>query len=317
MPESPGSTVRSTERNQENIELAQRAADNEVSARKKVNELIRPIIRYQTNRFCKRFCKENCIYFKCTLDPPVNACSGDSSLCEWGNGSYAWMLDDLSSSKRLKKFRANNNATLFDYCYVIANSMPFYERWKDWRFGRKIYVPRYIRDLGKTAVTVFFGLRSQQSYEMISQSTSKSVEDIQELSRRIIQLLTKKNRLHLLNAAQSVSFSHEPDDGQARSSIEAETASHDEAIDKIEDRALLTRAWKQLSPVEQFVIEALVIDEQDAEIVLNTLKKLDLSIKKGVDASSTDRQQLYYFRRKTLAKLYDLMKPSDRGIDRR
>jgi len=295
----------SVERNRENIELAQNAADNDASARKEVNELISPIIQYQTNRFCKRFCKENRVYFKCTLNPPIN--NNDANLCEWGNGSYAWMLDDLSSSNRLKKYKANNNATLFDYCYVIANSLPFYERWKDWRFGRKVYVPSYIRDLGKLAVTVFFGLRSKQSHELISQSASQPLDEVQNISRKIIQLLMQRNKLHLLSASHTLSLSAEQDSDQAQTTIEAETATHDEAIDKIEDRSLLSQAWKQLTPIEQFVIEALVIDDQDADIVLNTLKKLNLSIKKNVDADMTNRQQLYYFRRKTLAKLHKLI----------
>lgn len=114
------------ERNRENIELARDAARNDAPARKKVNDLIEPIIEYQTNRFCKRFCKENHYQFKCTLRSPVGSPPADASLCEWGNGSYAWMLNDLSSASRLNKYQAKNNATLFDYCYVIANSLPFY-----------------------------------------------------------------------------------------------------------------------------------------------------------------------------------------------
>ena len=310
MPEPSRPKKLSVDNNRENIELAQNAADNDASARKKVNELISPIIQYQTNRFCKRFCKENRAYFKCTLNPPIN--NREADLCEWGNGSYAWMLDDLSNSNRLKKYRANNNATLFDYCYVIANSLPFYERWKDWRFGRKVYVPSYIRDLGKLAVTVYFGLRSQQSHELISQAASQPLVEVQNISRKIIQLLIKRNKLHLLNASHDVSFSYEQDNDHAQSAIEAETASHDEAIDKIEDKNLLSHAWKQLGPVEQFVLEALVIDGQDADIVLNTLKKLNLRIKEGVEADMTNRQQLYYFRRKTLAKLHQLIEMAEK-----
>ena len=311
MPEPSRPKEFSVKRNSENIELARDAADNDVSARKKVNELISPIIQYQTNRFCKRFCKENRVYFKCTLNPPIN--NNDANLCEWGNGSYAWMLDDLSNSNRLRKYKANNNASLFDYCYVIANSLPFYERWKDWRFGCKVYVPGYIRDLGKLAVTVFFGLRSQQSLELIAQTASQPVDEVQSISRKIIQLLMQRNKLHLLNARHAISLSGEQENDHAQSTIEAETATHDEAIDKIEDKSLLSVAWKQLTPIEQFVIEALVIDDQDADIVLNTLKKLNLSIKEGIEADMTNRQQLYYFRRKTLARLHKLIEMQERG----
>ena len=295
-----------SKRNKENIQLAQDAAENDVAARKKVNDLIAPIIHYQTNRFCKRFCKENRSRFKCTLKSPTGSPPADATLCEWGNGSYAWMLNDLSSANRLKKFQANNNATLFDYCYVIANSLPFYERWKDWRFGRKVYIPTYIQALGKNAVTVFYALRSQQSLEQISQKTSQSVNQTKKLSREIIKLLTQKNRLYLLNSLQNVSLTQD-DDTKRQSTVESETATYDERIETIEENLLLSKAWKKLNPVEQFVIEALVIEEQDAEIVLNSLKKLDISFKANVTAEDLDRQQLYYFRRKTLAKLHNML----------
>ena len=295
------------ERNKENIQLARDAAANIAPARKKVNGLIEPIIRYQTNRFCKRFCKENRYQFKCTLKPPLGSPPADASLCEWGNGSYAWMLNDLSNANRLKKFQANNNASLFDYCYVIANSLPFYERWKDWRFGRKVHVPSYIQALGKTAKTVFYGLRSQQSIEQISQQASRSVEEITELSRSIIKLLAQKNRLHLLTPSLNVSISNDAEDDNARSVLDSEIASYDEPIETLEENLLLSQTWKKLDPIEQFILEALVIEEQDAEIVLNSLKKLDISFKKGSVAKDLDRQQLYYFRRKTLAKLHELM----------
>ncbi len=295
------------ELNWENIELAQDAASNDASARKRVNDLLTPIIQYQTDRFCKRFCKENRYQFRCTLNSPIGSPPADASLCEWGNGSYAWMLDDLSSPNRLKKYQARNNATLFDYCYVIANSLPFYERWKNWRFGRNIHVPVYIQALGESAKIVFYGLRSKQSIEQICQQTSRSVQETKALSREIIKLLAQKNRLYLLSPPQNISLTQDDTDESAQSAIVSETASYDQAIETIEDKQLLSAAWKKLSPIEQFVIEALVIEDQDAEIVLNSLKRLNISFKKNVAAEDLDRQQLYYFRRKTLSKLHDLI----------
>jgi len=305
--QSADQSIDLVERNKENIQLAQDAADNDAPARKKVNDLIAPIIHYQTNRFCKRFCKENRSLYICTLKSPTGSPPADASLCEWGNGSYAWMLNDLSSASRLKKYQANNNATLFDYCYVIANSLPFYERWKDWRFGRKVYVPAYIQSLGKKAVTVFYALRSQQSIEQISQQTSQSVNQAKALSREIVKLLTQKNKLFLLNPPQNVSLTQDADESKTQSNIESETATYDEPIEIQEENLLLSKAWKNLNPVEQFVIEALVIEEQDAEVVLVSLRKLNISFKEGIAAENLDRQQLYYFRRKTLSKLHGML----------
>ena len=48
-------------------------------------------------------------------------------------------------------------------------------------------------------------------------------------------------------------------------------------------------------------------DDQDAADVFQALQKMDISLKDGVAASDTNRQQLYYFRRKTLAKLAALL----------
>ncbi|WP_455212141.1 hypothetical protein, partial [Kaarinaea lacus] len=64
---------------------------------------------------------------------------------------------------------------------------------------------------------------------------------------------------------------------------------------------------KKLTAVEQFVLEAMLIDEQDASDVLSALIKLNISIADGVPAQQTNRQQLYYFRRKALAKLAEMM----------
>ncbi len=306
MSSSAKPTLSQTERNNEQLELARKAADNEISARKKVNELIEPVINYQSSRFCKRFCKENRSIFKCTLKQPIGSPPADAPFCEWGNGSYTWMLDDLASSKRLKKYQASNNASLFDYCYVIANSLPFYERWKDWRFGRKVYVPAYIQNLGKTAIAVFYGLRSQLSIEQISHDTGQSEEQTRLISREIVRQLSIRNKLHLLNADKNISLSQTDEDSANR--LDSETASYDVDIDVSEDSRRLSGAWKNLNAIEQFVLEALVINEMDGEIVLNSLKKMNLSIKKGIPAEQTNRQQLYYFRRKTLAKLGNFLK---------
>ena len=55
------------------------------------------------------------------------------------------------------------------------------------------------------------------------------------------------------------------------------------------------------------MLEAMLIEEQDALDILAALNKMNISIKQGVAAEDTTRQQLYYFRRKCLAKLASLM----------
>ncbi|HEY9050635.1 MAG TPA: hypothetical protein VIQ03_03765 [Gammaproteobacteria bacterium] len=293
---------------QDQLALAQSAASGEKNAREQVNAMVQPLIDFQTSRFCKRFCNENQYLYRCTLKPPMGSMHPDAAWCEWGNASFGWMLNDLSHENRLLKYQGINGAGLFDYFYQIANSLPFYERWKDWRFGRKVHVPTYIQALSPDANKVFLALRAGDNIAMIAQKLSRSVSDIEQLAQSIIHVLTEKKRLHLLNPPKLVSMTESFDDLDAdQSDRQIELASYDEPIDLQEDKQRLQQAWSKLDPVEQFVLEALLIDEEDADDVLAALGKLQLSIKKGVAADQTNRQQLYYFRRKTLAKLADQM----------
>ncbi len=286
---------------QDHLQLAQAAADGDRLAREQVNALVHPVIDYHTNLYCKRFCDSNRYRYRCSLSKPVGTMSDDAMLCEWGNASYGWMLDDLTHPARLRKYQAKNGASLFDYVYRIANSLPFYERWKDWRFGRRINLPSYIQSLGSHAKQVFYALRNGLSLEMIAQQLSLHRSDVELLSRQIINALTRHHRLYLLDPPREQSLSNSSDDEDA--SMQVDVAFDDETIERQDEKQWINRAWSMLSPVEQFVLEALVINEQDAGSVLEALKVMDISLKKGTRAEDTSVQQLYYFKRKTLKKL--------------
>ncbi len=296
----------------EQIELAQNASQGDVAARKQINALTHPIINYQTARFCKRFCFENRYRYACSLDKPFGPAATGAHLCEWGNASYGWMLNDLSNSKRLLRYQAKDGSSLNNYLYSIANSLPFYERWKDWRFDGRVHVPTYIQQLQPAASQVFYGLRAQETIALIAQKLGKSEQEIQQLSRDIIVSLTKKNRLHLLNPPSTVSLTELTHDSAENDNFtQSDIPSYDEALEISEEKLKLHTAWGQLEPVEQYVLEALIIEQQDAGDVLLALRQLNISIKQGVAAHETNRQQLYYYRRKTIVKLNDLMVKSD------
>ena len=146
--------VNDNEAHHEHLHIARIAAQGDAAARKIVNELVYNIIAYHNDRFCKRFCREHKYYYVCTLPKPWGSPPNDASLCEWGNASYAWMLEDLTNPNRLLNYEGQHGARLNDYIYRIANSLPFYERWKDWRFGRRVQVPSYIQDMGPAAASV-------------------------------------------------------------------------------------------------------------------------------------------------------------------
>ncbi|MDH3712769.1 MAG: hypothetical protein OET44_02850 [Gammaproteobacteria bacterium] len=288
------------------LALARRAADGDAESRSEVTRLIDPIVQARTAQFCKRFCRENRFRYVCTLADPWGSAPGDAPLCEWGNASYAWMLDDLSRPQRLQRFAARDGAGLRDYLYSIANSLPFYERWKNWRFGRRVHVPTYIAEMEPLAGRVFLALRSGDSAPLIAQQVGCAEAKIDDLSQRIIIELTRRGRLHLLDPPRAESLADGPrdDDNGAQ---DRDIPVYDPAPEDVEDRAALRAAWQQLTAVEQFVVEAMLIEERDASDVLKALVQLDIRIADDVAPQATDRQQLYYFRRKTVAKLARLM----------
>ena len=285
------------------IRLALAAAEGDARARAEINQFLHPIINFQSDRFCKRFCKENQYLYACTLAKPWGAPPAGAALCEWGNASYAWMLNDLSNAKRLQQYQGKNGASLNNYLYHIANSLPFYERWKNWRFGRKVHVPTYIQAIGPEAAKAFLAMRSGDNVAMVAQKLGVSEENSEKLCQQIIVALTRKNRLHLLDPPSTVSLSDNDDEDRGDTDLHSTDLSPEQSA----IHATLNQAWQYLDPVEQFVMESMVIDDQDANDVLEALKKLEISVKDGVPAEQTNRQHLYYFRRKTLSKLAKLM----------
>ncbi|HFE32804.1 MAG TPA: hypothetical protein ENJ17_05790 [Gammaproteobacteria bacterium] len=289
----------------QDIELARLAAAGEADAQRRVGEIAQPMIHYQTGRFCPRFCHDNRRRYQCTLPDLAPPRSGDRALCEWGNASYGWMLDELTRPQRLQRFEGRDGASLSGYLFHIANSLPFYERWKDWRLGRRSHVPTYIQDLAPEAARVFHRLRHGDNIALIAQRLGLSEASTERLAREIVVELTRRQRLHLLNPTREVSLSGlgMADDNEDSEAIEADLACEDLSAEALDARIKLQQAWQQLSATEQFVLEAMLIDGQDADDVLGALKRLNIALSPRVPAQQTDRQQLYYFRRKAQARL--------------
>lgn len=273
----------------------------EPRARQQLVTLVHPMIDFQTDRYCRRFCQNNQHQTQCTLTPPMRAHGADMPLCEWGNASYGWMLEELTSNKRLEKYAGKEGAGIRGYLFTIVNSLPFYERWKDWRFGRRVHVPTYVQALGDSAHKVFFALRAGDSIPIAAQKSGLSEAETESLARQIIVLLTEKNRLHLLDPPTTLSMTQV--DSEEDETQEMELAVADTNLEQWQEQGQVRAAWQQLTPIEQFVLEALVIDQQEAADVLHALKVMRVSIKEGVAPDATNRQQLYYFKRKALAKL--------------
>ena len=152
------------------LALVSKTIGGDVDSRNEVTQIVHPIICYQSSRFCKQYCFSHKNEFVCSLVEyayPRNPTAID--LCEWGNGSYAWMLEDLTNNDRLTSFEARNDATLRTFFLHIANSPWFKERWKDWRLGGRAHVPVSIQRLSDIASRVFWGLYNNESLENIAQ----------------------------------------------------------------------------------------------------------------------------------------------------
>lgn len=290
----------------DDLQLAERAAQGDHESRGLVSQLADPLIRYQTKHLCRKFCQGNFSHYRCTLDVKWEHQNSEAPFCEWGNASYGWMLEDLTGPKRLRRYQGKNGASLKDYLFQIANSLPFYERWKDWRFARRINVPTYVQALHEKANKVFYAMVSGDTPAMIAQKVGLAETEVLHLSREIITQLHQRNRLHLLNPPQTVSLSQSWDESSEENQ-ETDIPVAPPDLGQLQMNEKLWQAWDQLNAVEQFVLEAMLIDEQDANDVLAALEKLGLSLEEGKPAATADRQKLYYFRRKTLARLLKLM----------
>lgn len=287
------------------LELVQKALQGDPSARKTISEIAHPIISYHTDRLCRRYCFDNFRFYQCSLQRPKYGAPADAELCEWGNGCYHWILEDLCKDSRISAYQGIDNARLEHYFNKITSSQAFFERWKDWRFGQRTYVPSYIQNIHSQANRIFLGLKAQEAIPSIAQKIGLSEGEAHEIADQIIIQLTKRKRLHLLEQTRFVSIDHNHDEENDEEHT-WQIPHHDMPFEEWQQYSELQSAWEKLEPEEQYVIEALVIDEQEANAVLATLVKNQWSIKKGVRPEDTDRQQLYYFRRKSLAKLAKL-----------
>ncbi len=291
--------------------VLENAIQGDVNSRKHINSVAHPFIDFQTDSFCRRFCQNNYRQAKCTLSPPQGnypAAKRHNILCDKANASYAWMLDELTNNTRLNKIEAVSEAQLASYFKTIVNSLPFYERWKNWRFERRIHVPDYICDIHESAKQVFHKLQSGDNTALIAQALRMSEIQAQEIAESILIELTKRRRLYLINPVRTTRLRDSSDTDNSNSDAsETEVEDNQYAPERLAYSLQLRAAWKKLDELEQFVIEALVIENQEAQHVLKALETMNISLGKNTSSKENDRQQLYYFKRKSLEKLYGFL----------
>ena len=107
--------------------LARSAAMGDKHARKKVTELVNPLVTNKNFTLCKKHCYGNNRRHHCLIDGKWGLQGGEVTRCDIGNASYLWMLEDLAGPNRLAKYEGRNGASLLDYLSFIANSREFLE----------------------------------------------------------------------------------------------------------------------------------------------------------------------------------------------
>ncbi len=294
-------------KNTEIQHILHRAAEGEASAREKINGLAHPFIQFQTDTFCRRFCQGRHRHARCTLSPPQGSSTqhlnNSDPLCDHANASYAWMLEELTHARRLKKIEATSEGQVAAYFKTIVNSLPFYERWKNWRFERRINVPTYIVEIDPQAKQIFLQLHGGCNTALTAQNLGLSENHVRDIADKILITLTQRKRLHLLNPDRTESLQQSSSDEHEDTEIGDERYAPEHAAFSQQ----LTAAWRKLNELEQFVVEALVIEKQDANAVLHALSSMDMPLKAGQAAKENNRQQLYYFKRVTLEKLQKML----------
>jgi len=297
----------------DDLELAKLAANGDEICQKKINSIAHPIISYQTQKLCRLYCHQLHQHYSCTLveNPKPAPRNSDAPLCEWGNASYGWMLNELVRPSRLQNYQAKNNASLVDYFFVIANSFSFKERWKNWRLVNNVHVPVCIQRISKSAIRVFYGLYNGNSIDKIASDCKLNLKETEDLIDLVTLVLTQQGKLNSLNKNALVSLTNlnseiDSDTEDYHSLQEADIPIYDIDQAKKEDWLKIEKAWKQLTGTEQFILQSMVVEKESAENVLEVINTLGLSLQSGMQPKENDIQQLYYFRRKTLKKLAKL-----------
>ena len=257
-------------------------------------EEVDKLIITKSKKFCKEFCGDNRFQYQCPLDSRWGCQGPDVPLCGFGNDSYVWMRDELTSERRLNKFEGKNGAKLSHYINTIAHSFQFKERWKDWRFGRRIRVPEYVKVIDRDAGKVYWALYDGDGMENIAQRLNRSVSDVELIVKNINIELARRNKSHRLIQVSFISLT-----GNEREELmEVDLPSGDLSMEDQLYFEELNSLMSQLSWQEKFVFDALVIDGLSAKAVLAALIEQGVSIKNGVAPEDTSIEDINYFYRK-------------------
>jgi len=251
-------------------------------------------------RLCKKLCYGNRTHYQCTLDTSWSKTQAGSALCEWGNASYEWMLSELLHLHKQNERNDRKITLIKNYYRKIIHSVSFWERYKNWRFKRRLRVPDYIKVLDPDARQVFWWLHDQDTIINMAQRLNRSTADIRVLVSSIQHELSIRNRTYLLRPDVEVSLEN------------LDPIESDEALktflpeDKIELLLKIKTAFQQLTWLEQYILDSMVVDNLQANSILTALKAQSISLSDKLSPDEMNTQHVYYFLRKTIKKLRKL-----------
>lgn len=287
------------------------ASVDDANARRKAHpsradllSLASQIVQARVAPCCKRYCFDNRARHQCTVDKRWGLSSASAPLCEWGNATYLWMMEELASDTKLASLKGKGVVHVDRYWQTVVNSGLFWERFKDWRFRRRLRVPAYIKALHPNAHRIFWALCDGDSVANIAQRLGRGEVEVAEVVALIRRALSVRGRGDLLEPTKVVPLHLDaPDEDEGHElDIPAETESHEET----DLRARLLAAYSKLTWQEQFLIDAMIIDELSAADTLQALVEQGVSLDGATPPQALNVQNVYYHLRKTVARLRKL-----------
>lgn len=262
--------------------------------------VLQEIIEQHIDNMCKKLCFDSCNKFQCTLNKNWGQAPKDAPLCEWGNGTYDWMLGELTNIQTQNLLKQRKIYAVENYFRKIVTSIPFWERYKNWRFQRRIRVPEYIKSIDIDACKVFWLLYDQHPVENIANKLSRAECDTRSLVNRIIKVLHERKKSYLLEKNTEFPLSNFTE-GEDQEIWYAEGSCAHKA--ELELRELVLKEYQRLTWQEQYILDVMVIDNLSAKAVLKTLQESAISLDDKTSSNDLNIQSIYYFLRKTLIKL--------------
>ncbi len=271
------------------LSLAALASIKNHRALSEIKTITEPLINIQTDNFCRRFCAGNSTRYRCSLTRETVATGtekSDRKICSWGTASLDWMFASLTAKQCLLGFRNRSGDQLSDYFFQIINSQNFFQRWKKWRLQQEDDIPKTIINMGPDSIRIFRLLQEKRKPDFIAEQIGLEINQVEDITTEIIENLIQNNTIQTLEGG---SCEHKPG-----SPVESDCNN---------EKGDLELLWENLSVVEKFVIEAILINKQAEEDILMALQTLDIRIQEGVLPEETNACHLHAFRDSILKKL--------------